>query len=285
MSSAQPLSPVSFRSVEVSALRQDRSIDPLGEVVEEASQLESVIEEEVLEIRVNGKSFSMTMNTPGDERYLVRGLLHSEGASETQFLEYEQDKTEEGTVVSVKIPCKRLSSQKRQIASTSSCGLCGKKSAKQLFEARSVQRTGVMVDLESIEHIYKRMRLKQAMFLETGGSHFAAACRSNGEIICSFEDIGRHNAVDKVIGWLLEEEALDQVEVLAVSSRVSFEIVQKCARANIPVLTAISAPSSLAIKQAEEWGITLAGFCRRGRATFYSGLERLSRPSLQAKVG
>jgi FdhD protein len=92
-----------------------------------------------------------------------------------------------------------------------------------------------------------------------------------------FEDIGRHNAVDKVVGFLLERDLLARADVLAVSGRISFEIVQKCARAGIPVLSAISAPSSLAVECAERWGLTVAGFCREDRATFYSGLDRIER--------
>jgi FdhD protein len=114
------------------------------------------------------------------------------------------------------------------------------------------------------------MRRRQDTFTGTGGSHAAAAATADGEVLCVFEDIGRHNAVDKVVGFLLEKGLLDRADILAVSGRVSFEIVQKCARAGLPVLTAVSAPSSLAVESAERWGITLAGFCREDRATFYS---------------
>ena len=117
----------------------------------------------------------------------------------------------------------------------------------------------------------------QELFAHTGGCHAAAALNAQGQVLCVFEDIGRHNAVDKVIGFLLEHKALDQAMVLTVSGRVSFEIIQKCARANIPILTAISAPSSLAVQMAEKANITLAAFCRSKRATFYSGLHRVSK--------
>ena len=111
----------------------------------------------------------------------------------------------------------------------------------------------------------------------TGGTHAAAVGSADGEILCVFEDIGRHNAVDKAVGFLLENGLLARADILAVSGRVSFEIVQKCARAGIPVLTAVSAPSSLAVETAERWNITLAGFCREDRATYYSGLGRVDR--------
>ena len=104
-------------------------------------------------------------------------------------------------------------------------------------------------------------------------------------MLALFEDIGRHNAVDKVVGFLLEKGLSERADVLTVSGRVSFEIVQKCARAGIPILSAISAPSSLAVQTAGRWGITLAGFCREGRATFYSGFQRVRRSIPELPTG
>jgi FdhD protein len=159
--------------------------------------------------------------------------------------------------------------------------LCGKKSAKSIFKGiQAVTRTA-NIDLPIIESIYHNMRAKQILFSQTGGAHTAAACDENGRILAQFEDIGRHNAVDKVIGYCLEKNCLHNISILSLSSRISLEIVIKCARAGIPILTAISAPSSLAISKAKAWNISLAGFCREGRATFYSGCGRIKTPSFK----
>ena len=137
------------------------------------------------------------------------------------------------------------------------------------------------VNSQFITKAFKNAQEKQDLFTQTGGSHAASAANAKGETLCLFEDIGRHNAVDKVVGYLLENNLLKQACILTVSGRISFEIIQKCNRAGIPVLAAISAPSSLAVKYAKETGITLAAFCRDQRATFYSGFHRLSKNSNQ----
>lgn len=251
------------------ALRQKQA--EITEVVE------SLTPERPLQIMVNGQSYSVTMQTPGAERYLVRGLLHAEGAGEGGFLVYGQEERGPATVVEVEIECPDLPGGARRLAATSSCGLCGKESLDDVLRDIAPVVGDVRVDAAGLRVIHEAMRARQATFSGTGGSHAAAAATARGEILAVFEDVGRHNAVDKVVGFLLEEGLLARAEVLAVSGRVSFEIVQKCARAGIPVLAAVSAPSSLAVESAERWGITLAGFCRGDRATFYSGLGRVER--------
>jgi FdhD protein len=224
---------------------------------------------------VNGQPYSVTMQTPGAERYLVRGLLHAEGAGEGGFLVYGQEERGPATVVEVEIECPDLPGGARRLAATSSCGLCGKESLDDVLRDIAPVVRDVRVDAAGLRVIHEAMRARQATFSGTGGSHAAAAATARGEILAVFEDVGRHNAVDKVVGFLLEEGLLARAEVLAVSGRVSFEIVQKCARAGIPVLAAVSAPSSLAVECAERWGVTLAGFCRGDRATFYTSLGRV----------
>ena len=236
---------------------------------------DKVVIEKPLQIIVNDTEFSMTMQTPGDERYLVRGLLHSEGVKHSFFRDFELSEVENGTIANVKVICSKEIQGNRTLASTSSCGLCGKKNIDDLFSGVTpVDREGIL-SATGIQQIYKKVAPQQHLFKDTGGCHAASAVDENGEIICVFEDIGRHNAVDKVIGYLLEHKILERAQVLTVSGRVSFEIIQKCARANIPFLCAISAPSSLAVETAEKWGITLAAFCRADRATFYSGWHRV----------
>jgi FdhD protein len=242
-----------------------------------AEVTDSLTPERPLQIVVNDQPFSVTMQTPGAERYLVRGLLHDEGAGSGGFLDYVQEERGPATVVRVGLAAADVPSAARRLASTSSCGLCGKESVDDVWREIAPVTREVWVDSTRLRKIHEEMRRRQSTFSGTGGSHAAAAATAKGEVLAVFEDIGRHNAVDKVIGFLLEEGRLGKAEVLAVSGRVSFEIVQKCARAGIPILSAISAPSSLAVESATRWGITLAGFCREDRATFYSSRHRVDR--------
>lgn len=251
------------------ALRQEK-----GRETEVAEELTT---EHPLQIVVNGRAFSMTMRTPGAERYLVMGLLHAEGICSDGFLSYEQAEMEDGTLVNVRIADQERTDAPRTLASTSSCGICGRESTGRLFAGVHPVLREQEISSGDLERIHRNARGLQRTFQGTGGSHAASAATAGGEVLALFEDIGRHNAVDKVVGFLLENGLAEQADVLTVSGRVSFEIVQKCARAGIPILSAISAPSSLAVETAGRWGITLAGFCREGRATFYSGFHRVRR--------
>jgi len=232
--------------------------------------------ERPLQIIVNDQPFSVTMQTPGAERYLVRGLLHDEGAGAGGFLDYVQEERGPATVVRVRLAAADVPGGTRRLASTSSCGLCGKESVDDFWQDLAPVTRDVRIDATGLRRIHEEMRKRQSTFAGTGGSHAAAVATAAGDLRAVFEDIGRHNAVDKAIGFLLEQGGLAGADVLAVSGRVSFEIVKKCARAGLPVLSAISAPSSLAVESAERWGITLAGFCREDRATFYSRRDRVN---------
>ena len=237
---------------------------------------ESLVVEKALQIIVNGKEFSMTMQTPGEERYLVRGLLHAEGVNLSEFEVFELSETEGGTIANTRVICKMEIHGKRRLGSTSSCGLCGKKSIDNLFNSFEKLEDDFSVNANEIQGYYRKIAEQQNLFQTTGGCHAASAVDKDGNVLCVFEDIGRHNAVDKVVGWLLENDHLEEAKVLTVSGRISFEIIQKCHRAGITVLTAISAPSSLAVEMAEKANITLAAFCRGDRATFYSGFSRVN---------
>jgi FdhD protein len=146
---------------------------------------------------------------------------------------------------------------------------------EKMFEGVTPVFKDALISASALKIIHENARRRQSQFDGTGGCHAASAATTHGDVLCIFEDIGRHNAVDKVIGFLLENNLLPLADVLTVSGRVSFEIVQKCARAGIPILSAISAPSSLAVEMSERWGITLAGFCRNNRASFYSHTHRV----------
>jgi FdhD protein len=236
---------------------------------------ELLVIEKALQIIVNQREFSITMQTPGAERYLIRGLLHAEGFNHSEFISYQQQEGKDGTIVRVEVQCKKPILEVRRLSSTSSCGLCGKKSISNLFDSIIPINNDHSISVEQIEANYQAIAQLQELFSHTGGCHAASALDAQGQVLCVFEDIGRHNAVDKVIGYLLEHNLRHNAKVLTVSGRVSFEIIQKCARAEIPILTAISAPSSLAVEMAEKANITLAAFCRDQRATFYSGLHRV----------
>lgn len=237
---------------------------------------DALVVEKPLQIIVNGNDFSMTMQTPGDEAYLVRGLLHSEGIERSEFIVFGLEEATEATTARVEIECDESFVTRRNIASTSSCGLCGKENVSQLFDGLSMLTNEVEMDAAVIESVYREIDQQDTLFRKTGGCHTATASTREGKLLCLFEDIGRHNAVDKVVGWLLEHDQLGEAALLTVSGRVSFEIIQKCIRARIPVVAAISAPSSMAVEVADQYGVTLAAFCRGKRATFYSHAERIN---------
>lgn len=236
-------------------------------------QKDCLLVETPLQIIVNGEDLSLTMQTPGDERNLVRGLLHSEGISSEGFESFSVEEWEKGLVARAKIKTQGKI-EGRRFGSSPSCGICGKRNVENLFTKLEPLEDDFLIDPEFLQTAFAKSAKEQLLFSLTGGSHAAAAFAQDGSILCLFEDIGRHNAVDKVVGFLLENNLLTQAKLLTVSGRVSFEIIQKCNRAGIPVLASISAPSSLAVEWAENLNMTLAAFCREDRVTFYSSLER-----------
>lgn len=262
-----------LETIPVNDKKEIKTILQEGQICDD--KVENIVVERPLQIVVNNKEFSMTMQTPGNERFLVRGLLHAEGIQHSEFAEYSQTESKNGTVVAVRVLCKKEIRADRALMSSSSCGLCGKKNIDNLYDGIPPIESDLTISSEQIQKIYNKMSPKQNLFQKTGGCHAASAADKDGEILCTFEDIGRHNAVDKVVGWLLENNKLDQAKILLVSGRISYEIIQKCAKAEIPILTAISAPSSLSVEMAEKWGITIAAFCRGDRATFYSQAHRI----------
>lgn len=243
---------------------------------------DSLIIEEALQISINNKPFTVTMRTPGDDVSLVRGLLHSEGIlMDANYLpdlvlKKENDK---GIVTSVdlSIPVKELGygyANSRSLLSVSSCGICGRTELEDLSVPGETIDDQVKMDFYMIHEIFQKMNASQFAFRQSGGTHAATAFTIQGEMLCSKEDIGRHNAVDKVIGDLILSQKMNQASCLTVSGRVSYEIVIKCFKARIPFLAAISAPSSLAVDYAKELGITLFAFCRENRTTCYSHPQR-----------
>ena len=250
--------------------------------------------EEPLEIRVGGKALAITMRTPGHDFDLAAGFLVSEGVVSRgeQFAAarycagatvggentYNVLDVTLGTGVPAPDP-----SLERNFFTTSSCGLCGKASidAVRTRSAYTVVDDPLRIDAELLATFPDRLRAGQDVFEKTGGLHAAALFDgATGEMLVLREDVGRHNAVDKVVGWALTENMLPlSGMVLMVSGRASFELTQKASMAGIPFLAAVSAPSSLAVELGTELGMTVVGFLRGPSMVVYSGADRLGTPS------
>jgi len=253
--------------------------------------------EEPLELRVNGRSLAVTMRTPGHDVDLAAGFLVSEGiitaGEHLATARYCAGATAEG-VNTYNVLDLRLApgvaapdpSTQRNFLTTSSCGLCGKESidAVRTKSTWDVLADAVRVDAERLTTFPETLREAQAVFEKTGGLHAAALFDAGtGEMLVLREDVGRHNAVDKVIGWAVKENLLPlRGTVLMVSSRASFELAQKALMAGIPVLAAVSAPSSLSAEFAHEVGLTLVGFLRGDSMVIYAGEERIVHSALAA---
>ena len=251
--------------------------------------------EEPLEMRVNGRSLAVTMRTPGHDVDLAAGFLVSEGiisaGEHLATARYCAGATAEG-VNTYNVLDLRLApgvagpdpSSQRNFLTNSSCGLCGKESidAVRTRSTWEVRHDDVRVDAERLTGFPDRLRDAQAVFEKTGGLHAAALFDAGtGEMLVLREDVGRHNAVDKVIGWAVKENLLPlRGTVLMVSSRASFELAQKALMAGIPVLAAVSAPSSLSAEFATEMGMTLVGFLRGDSMVIYAGEERIEQAAL-----
>jgi len=245
--------------------------------------------EEPLEIRVGGKPLTVTMRTPGSDFDLARGFLVSEGvvAADTEIsaIRYCAGATSDGgntyNVLDVTLAegvALPDVSVERNFYTTSSCGLCGKASleAVRTNSRWRVDRDPVRLSPATIATLPDKLRAAQRVFDRTGGLHAAGLFDASGELWCVREDVGRHNAVDKVIGWALDQGRLPLTgTTLMVSGRASFELVQKAVMAGIPSLAAVSAPSSLAVDLAREMGLTLIGFLRGSSMNIYSGAERI----------
>ncbi|MDC8002470.1 formate dehydrogenase accessory sulfurtransferase FdhD [Aureisphaera galaxeae] len=238
--------------------------------------------EEALQININESPFTVSMRTPGDDISLIRGLLHSENILKNKDFIPDivlKKENEDGivTIVNVTVPEEELGegySTSRSLLSVSSCGICGKTELGDLSFMGSVMDDADKIDMGIIPVVFEKMNTQQYDFKQSGGTHAAAAFTLEGEMLCAMEDIGRHNAVDKVIGKLILTGQLGKAKILTVSGRISYEIVVKCFKGKMPFLAAVSAPSSLAVDYAKELGITIFGFCREDRATCYSNAHR-----------
>jgi FdhD protein len=261
---------ISYQGLKITNLIQNKIEDDL-------------VVEAPLQININSEAYTVVMRTPDDDIELIRGLLFAEDIykSKTNFeatIEKEENKIP--SIINVNISIKNLGKgylNKRTLLSVSSCGICGKK------ELKDIEITGNKLDVKTklnaaiIHEMFIKMHSFQETFKKTGGSHAAAIFNKKNELLTIKEDIGRHNAVDKTIGSLLQENNLKSANYLLVSGRVSYEIVSKAFIAKIPIIVAVSGCSSLAVDFAKEFGICLIGFTRENKMTIYANTSYIKK--------
>ena len=254
---------------------------------------DAVVTEEPLQLLLNGEPLSVVMRTPGEDIELALGLMFAEGIArsldEIKLLRISAESGETAPAMSVD-PSIVESNQvdlhlanaprrkpERSMLSTSACGVCGAVLIEDLKRDLSRLAAGPPVDPSLLPGLVDRLRSGQGVFERTGGLHAAGLFRPDGELVCMREDVGRHNAVDKVVGRMLLDRRLPLSDtMLVVSGRAGYEIVQKSITAGIPVLAAVGAPSSLAVALAREFNQTLVGFLRGERFNVYAAPERLT---------
>ena len=248
-------------------------VEGMHAVVERDGVRDEVAVEEPLEIRVDGAPLAVTMRTPGHDEELAAGFLYGEGLLEGPPA-FRPDPDLAANRVDLAGPLRRDPGARR-FYTTSSCGVCGKGALEEVAVDAPPAPTGPVVTRELLAALPGRLR--QPEFARTGGLHATGLFDARGELVVVREDVGRHNAMDKVIGRALLDGLLPLADrLLCVSGRLSFELVQKAAMAGAPVLVGVGAPTSLAVSLAADRGLTLAGFARDGRANVYAGEERVS---------
>ncbi|MDE3083459.1 MAG: formate dehydrogenase accessory sulfurtransferase FdhD [Acidobacteriota bacterium] len=250
---------------------------------------ETLAGEEPLELRVDGRSLAVTMRTPGADFDLAAGFLVSEGVisrkEELSAMRYcagrGADEANRFNILDLHL-ASGVAAPSEEVAraffTTSSCGLCGKASidAVRTRSRFDPSTDALVVSPQTLTALPGLLRAAQTVFEKTGGLHAAALFSPAGDLLVLREDVGRHNAVDKVVGWALREGRLPLADtILLVSGRASFELVQKAVMAGIPMLCAVSAPSSLAVDLAAESGLTLVGFLRDPSMVVYTGAQRI----------
>jgi len=254
---------------------------------------DAVVTEEPLQLLLDGKPLAVVMRTPGADIELALGLLFAEGiirsAREVRGLRIsaEAGETEdrvkiesvlvESNQVDVQLKAKPRRKPERSMLASSACGVCGTQMIEDLRRDLAVLPSGLVADPSILPGLVDKLRSGQGVFDRTGGLHAAGLFDVNGEVVALREDVGRHNAVDKVVGRMLLDDRLPASEMLlVVSGRAGYEIVQKSVGAGIPLLAAVGAPSSLAVALAREFNQTLVGFLRGDRFNVYSSAQRLT---------
>jgi FdhD protein len=251
-----------------------RKVDPVSTSAEQ----DLVAVEEPLQIRLGDRDFAITMRTPGQDRELAAGFLFTEGVIQNPKQIRSITSDDLGSVTVELAPGVEIDFAARNFYVTSSCGICGKASIDGLKAARcsSPPHRVPKVDAAVIPQLPDKLRQSQPVFSHTGGLHGAGLFNAAGDLLAVREDEGRHNAVDKLIGaMILQSKTPLHENILMLSGRISFELVQKALMAGIPIVAAVGAPSSLAIETALHFGMTLIGFLRGPRYNVYSGADRL----------
>jgi FdhD protein len=234
---------------------------------------DEVAVEEPLEIRVDGRPIAVTMRTPGEDEELALGFLYGEGLIDAPRPAGPPPDLAANTV-EVKGPLAHEPSS-RSFYTTSSCGVCGKGALEEVAVHAPAASAGPVLSRDLLAELPERLR--QPTFDRTGGLHATGLFTDTGALLAVREDVGRHNAMDKVVGWALRNAMLPlHGRILCVSGRLSFELVQKAAVAGAPILVGVGAPSSLAVRLADDRGMTLAGFARGRRVNVYTGTERVA---------
>ncbi|MCB5905963.1 formate dehydrogenase accessory sulfurtransferase FdhD [Streptomyces pinistramenti] len=288
-----------------------RRVIRIRDGVQTTTRPDTLVTEEPMEIRLGGKPLAITMRTPGDDFALAAGFLVSEGVlasaddlahivycagavgSEGTPLPVAEGGANTYNVVDVRlapgVPVPDITLE-RNVYTTSSCGLCGKASLDAVrttahWALDTSPDTPVRIDPATLSLLPDRLRAAQHVFDRTGALHAAALFSTDGELLDVREDVGRHNAVDKIVGRALQQGLLPlSSSVLMVSGRASFELAQKAVMAGIPVLAAVSAPSSLAVDLAAETGLTLVGFLRGTSMNVYAGEHRIALPATAGRA-
>jgi FdhD protein len=230
--------------------------------------------EEPLEIRIAGEPVAVTMRTPGHDEELALGFCLTEGLR-PEAARVPDDLA--ANVVEVAAPGYDPAHVRRSFYTTSSCGVCGKGAIEAVRVEAPLVESDLRVDARVVSGLSEKLLAAQRAFAATGGLHATGLFSADGELICVREDVGRHNAMDKVVGWAFREELLPlERHLLCVSGRLSFELVQKAAVAGCPIVVAVGAPSSLAVELAADRRMTLCGWARNGRVAVYSEPWRIA---------
>jgi FdhD protein len=266
---------LSDQTIPVTVLRQEGKVNTSAKL--------DLIQEEPLSIRIQGQPYAVVMRTPGDEPAHVAGFCLAEGIvdSPDDVGTIASCEGEATNVVTLTVNAIRLTAitgvlERRGFVSQTSCGICGKELVEDLSQIIKPVPEGPPIDLEKAYHCLETLKEHQSLYRKTRASHAAAIYSSNFEYLSLAEDVGRHNALDKAIGKLFLKRTLDQAGVLILSSRISYELVQKAARAKIPFIMAASRPTALAVELADSLNMTLASPSRGSGINVYCGSRRLA---------